>query len=68
MDGRFLLRNFMSTLTKSESPCSFSSGAQPLSAVQGPQLSAAAILGAIQDWDDVTESEFSDGHDVEEEE
>lgn len=36
--------------------------------MQGPKLSVAAIQDAIQDWDDVTESEFSDGHDVEGEE
>ncbi|KAI0287572.1 hypothetical protein BC826DRAFT_1117581 [Russula brevipes] len=45
----------------------FNSGAQPLSATQGHKLTAAAIQEAIQDWDDTTESEFSDGHDVEEE-
>ena len=46
----------------------FNSGAQPLAVEQGPKLTTSAILNALQDWDDETESEFSDGRDIEEDE
>jgi hypothetical protein len=32
---------------------------------QGPRLTATAISDAIDDWDNETESEFSDGRDIE---
>lgn len=44
------------------------SGAQPQAAEQGPKLTASAIHDAIQDWGDESESEFSDGRDIEEDE
>jgi hypothetical protein len=46
--------------------CRCNSGAQPLPTERGPRLTASAINSAIQDWDDETESEFSDGRDIEE--
>jgi hypothetical protein len=52
-------------VTYLSSRCRVNSGAQPL-ATQGPRLTATAISDAIQDWDDETESEFSDGRDIEE--
>jgi hypothetical protein len=48
--------------------CRVNSGVQPLAAEQRPKLTTSAIQNAIQDWDDETESEFSDSRDIEEDE
>jgi len=46
----------------------FNSGAPTQAAEQGPKLTDCAIQNAIQDWDDKSESEFSDSCNIKEDE